>query len=59
MLHTNQPCDPKIHAAAVAIAEQILWVIRTCLREEEWNDARYEMYHIARQVLELMLRDGD
>lgn len=52
MIQQNQPCDPAIHAACTEIARKCLWLIRGCLREEEWGDALEAFYLAAREVLE-------
>ena len=34
------------------IARRCLFIVRGCLREEEWNDAVGEFYHVAREEME-------
>ena len=52
MFIESHPADPKIHAAAVRIAQRCRHIIQACLREEEWADADREFYRVAREVLE-------
>jgi hypothetical protein len=49
---SSQPTDPATHQAAIAIASRCVWIIRCCLREEEWRDAQVEFYNVAREQLE-------
>lgn len=52
-MHTHlQPTDRATHDACIAIARGCLWIIRGCLREDEWELAQTEFYRIAREQLE-------
>lgn len=44
----------EIDLAIREIARQCVFVIRGCLREEEWQDARSEFERIIRDELELL-----
>lgn len=46
------PTDERTHETAIRLARRCRFVIQTCLREEEWNDADLEFYRIIRQGLE-------
>jgi hypothetical protein len=52
MIQANAPCDPKVHATAIAIARRRVHVIQSILRDEERGDALREFYLIAREELE-------
>jgi hypothetical protein len=52
MISLNEPCDPKVHATAVAIAKRCLYIIQAVLREEEWGDALREFYMVARDEIQ-------
>jgi hypothetical protein len=51
---SDRAADPRIHQAAQAITQDCLWLIRGCLREEEWPDALAEFYRIARERIAAM-----
>lgn len=52
LINQNEPCDPKVHATAIAIARRCVWIIQAILREEERGDALREFYSVAREELE-------
>jgi hypothetical protein len=52
MFIENGPADPRTHEAAIRIARRCRRVIQAVLREEEWMDADFEFYRIAREELE-------
>jgi hypothetical protein len=56
VISANAPADPRIHETAIAIARRCLWIIRVCLREEEWPDAMLEFYTVARTEIEELER---
>jgi hypothetical protein len=59
MFIENGPADPRTHEAAIRIARRCRHVIQAVLREEEWMDADFEFYRIAREELEsLRAKDG-
>src|SRR5947199_27425 len=39
MLQVNQPADPRVRAAAIAIARRCVFIVQACLREEERIEA--------------------
>jgi hypothetical protein len=52
----NPPAiDYSPHGSALRIARRCLFIIRACLREEEWDDALQEFYQAAREELESSL----
>jgi hypothetical protein len=59
MIQSNHPCDPKVHETAIRIARRCLFIIQTCLREYEWDDALREFYLVAREEMERVPRHGD
>lgn len=48
----NQPCDPKTHELAIAIAKRCVWIVQAVLRDEEKGEALREFYGVAREELE-------
>jgi len=52
MIKANAPCDPHIHALAIALARKCRHVVQACLREEEWGEADRCYYEIIRAGLE-------
>jgi hypothetical protein len=56
MIVMTASADPKIHAAAIRIAQRCRRIIQTVLREEEWVDADREFYLVAREELEQLDR---
>lgn len=44
--------DEAVHRTALAIARRCVFIIRACLREEEWIDATREFYQVAKTEIE-------
>jgi hypothetical protein len=55
VLISTETCDPRVHEAAIAVARRCRFIIQAVLREEEWADADYEFYLVAREELERLL----
>lgn len=58
MLIHSEACDPRVHAAAIAMARRCRFIIQACLREEEWADADLEFYLVIREALERFQADA-
>jgi hypothetical protein len=54
MINNNQPCDPRIHEAAVWLARKCVHIIRAVLREEEVIEATRSFYSVIREGIEEM-----
>ena len=48
----SQAANPEIHARAMKMARQFVWIIQALLRDEERGDAMQEAYRVAREGLE-------
>ena len=52
MLIDSQLVDPAVHALCIKIAQRCVWIIQTCLREEERIEAVREFYRVCREELD-------
>ena len=52
MFIESQSANPAVHALCIKIATRCMWIIQTCLREEEQLEAVREFYRVCREELD-------
>jgi hypothetical protein len=52
-----RPCDPAVHATAIALARRCVAIIEPLLRQEEVGEALREFYLVIRPSLEAYYKE--